>query len=220
MNDNVDKGHNEAQPTRSIIFTGIATFAVLFMLFAYGIGLFAFFFPRPMVSFMQNIGNHRSAAMFAHRTYVSNPTQANRLSALDSFITINNHARIIQLAPDAFDYEGRNYVDIRIHGAYVMARMHRGEYEQAIDFVQENFESLNISLLRPCFLYFLVIDFPGQSIPQSTLDSFQENFLEYFGEIYERVYEEVQEWQELTPLQQSLVTYFIDLVESYKESLD
>ncbi|MCL2850745.1 MAG: hypothetical protein FWE01_00065 [Firmicutes bacterium] len=161
--------------TKSIVVTAIATFAVLFMLFAYGIGLFAFFFPRSMIGFMQRLGNHQSAAMMAHRAYISNPNQANRIRALDTFIDANRYNRTtISLINSAFEFAGEGNFEIgrhkmhpRFSHLYARTRMNLGQNNYAVIFVTSSLEFIDIT--HPCLLYFTVTSFDTLSPEQRIL---------------------------------------------------
>ena len=76
------------------------TLGVLFMLFAYGMGMWGFFFPASMMNLTLDLGLANPSAMFAERIYRRDPTIDNMFTALDMNIHASHahhrrHARVI-----------------------------------------------------------------------------------------------------------------------------
>ena len=77
---------------------GAQTFITLFMVFAYGIGLFSLLFPGTMLRFSDNIGLDNSSAMYARIVATRNPSCANFTVAIDRFMRINDEDRILEFS--------------------------------------------------------------------------------------------------------------------------
>jgi len=232
----MDTNTTPPNPTtyKSIIISGTATLAVLFMLFAYGIGLFAFFFPGTMIPFMQRLGNNNAAAMMAHRAYISNPTQANRLRALDTFITANQHNRVITFATNAIEYEGQGIIEEWVKDAYINSRLHQGHYKQAIDFLTQGYDiSLEqitsdnylTALKRPCDRYLIIIAFALFNDEEHLINphrqTFREDFINYTSQLLtlrNTIYAQNQLYY-LTPNQIQRLNFFFENVVEYTKTL-
>ena len=89
-----------ANPLNSIILkTAAYTLLGAFVLFSYGIAIFAQIWPQPMASFADAIGARGMSAMYYERIYKRSDTPQNLYLMLDKYIAAENHAKIIRYAP-------------------------------------------------------------------------------------------------------------------------
>jgi len=82
---------------RQLVMIGFTVFACLTLIFAYGIAIFGFLFPAPMISFMDSLGASRAALMFSERRLSNSDNLDHLLDTLNRNINANRHNRIITL---------------------------------------------------------------------------------------------------------------------------
>ena len=95
--------------TRKVIGTAIITLACLFLAFSYGIGVFGFLFPRPMLGLSDSLGLTRASAMFAYRVHARNPDDIGDLRiAIERAFVAQWHGVVVGLAPKYIEYHVEN----------------------------------------------------------------------------------------------------------------
>ncbi|MCL2587447.1 MAG: hypothetical protein FWE31_04400 [Firmicutes bacterium] len=152
---------------KQIIFMSVTTLACLFLVFSYGIAIFGFLFPAPMVGFMDSMGADRAALMFSERRFVQNDSDTNLLDALDRNISMQRHTRVIELTEELIERrleDAHDRVEVlagisgTIHIAYVQALLHAGRYtgEDGVEGIV--YDILHYPQLgRPAFVYHLYV---------------------------------------------------------------
>jgi len=118
----------------SPVMLGVTVFACLFMVFSYGIALFGFLFPAPMVGLMDNMGLERAALMFSERRFAARPSDDNLMDVLDRNIDAQNWGRIITLTEELLERKDdvRSVALEQTSGTvqiyYVRALLEKGRY--------------------------------------------------------------------------------------------
>ena len=155
--------------------TAGTTLACLFLVLAYGLGIFGFLAPAPMVRLTDEMGLQRAASMFQERVYRRDPTRENIMLALDRFIDADRHNKVIEFAEKLFAYDETTLVTPRIRDAYVASLLAHGRVNDALGFV--DYATLPINLLRPCFVFF-ILDASDQLTDQQRED-LRQSYLVY-----------------------------------------
>ncbi|MCL2756350.1 MAG: hypothetical protein FWE45_04870 [Firmicutes bacterium] len=164
--------------TKFVVKIVFITIACLFLVFSYGLAIFGFLFPSPMVRMSDSLGLNGMGAMFSMRVYNQNPTEANRLDALERNIDAGRHRQIIILF-EGFDDEWQDEANGFHRQAYVRALLNRGHYGRALGFVDYEALAGDINLLRPCLIYFVFAEHSSRGFTQAMYDGVRSSFEVY-----------------------------------------
>jgi len=172
---------------KHILKIALTTFACLFLVFSYGIGIFGFLFPSPMVGMSDNMGLTNAAAMFSMTAYRRNPTDENWIRAMDRQIPAGRHRNVIELFEN-LDSPGQDNADGFHRQAYVYSLLARGRYDDAINFISyyNRRQALTIANLgRHCFVYFVWAENTSSGISQVDRIRLRAEFLAYAERVEE-----------------------------------
>jgi len=136
---------------RQLVFMGFTVFACLTLVFSYGIAIFGFLFPAPMISFMDSLGASRAALMFSERRLSNSDNLEHLLDTLNRNIDAQRHNRIITLTEQLISYKTnphqlypREQALADIHGwdptifqHFTRALINQSQYQRAADFAYE-----------------------------------------------------------------------------------
>ena len=99
--------------TGKIIAWSVMTVACLFLVFSYGIGLFGFLFPAPMVGMTAGMGLDNAAEMFSQRVHSRDPENVDNMrDALRRSIAGEQHERVVEWAQRYINHHYTNEKDI------------------------------------------------------------------------------------------------------------
>lgn len=151
------------------------------MVFSYGIGVFAFIFPAPMVRLSDRMGLVNSGAMFSMSVYRRDRTYENLIDALYRQIDAGRHGNVIRLFENLDDDQQDNASGFH-RQAYVNALINRERSNDAVRFIDFEYMADNIDLSRPCFIYFVFVENNWRGVNESTRLQMRENFIAYARE--------------------------------------
>ena len=87
-----------------IIKTAIWSFIGTFIVFGYGLGLFAYFFPRPMANLALSLGNQNMAMRYHERIFLRSDCPEDLYWLVDLAIAADDNRRILLYAPKILEH--------------------------------------------------------------------------------------------------------------------
>lgn len=177
---------------------GVSTFAALFLVLGYGLAVFGFLFPGPMLSLTDSMGLNRASAMFANRIFARTNSTEDLLTALNRNIDLGHNARIISLTEELIDRKVEEGDPDRINAlqlieeenqlilrSYARALVQRGDVEKAEKLVLDIL-TIPLNLSRPAIIIMEVNGTPALT------DAVKQSFNDYFGRyLYHATHDEI-----------------------------
>jgi len=147
---------------RQLVMIGFTVFACLTLIFAYGIAIFGFLFPAPMISFMDSLGASRAALMFSERRLSNSDNLDHLLDTLNRNTDANRHNRIITLTEQLINrkynldttldrgeaFELINTINTQILQEYTGSLVATSQYQRAANFMYEVISSAGVQESR------------------------------------------------------------------------